>query len=245
MNPYHLLPVSLDREKLLADLGKLESGVWHDHPDYTVAKAGTWTAMALISTDGDHTGPESLRYKRGAKGAPTKLLEMCPYFKEVIGAFKTDIHRARLMSLKPGTVISEHRDYGQQRYSIERGMIRVHIPIRTHPDVSWNSSGKKVPMNAGEAWYVNVCQPHSVQNHSDIDRVHLVLDMKVNAWLRTLFPERTLKDRAVEFMLANFERDALRIQRFFQRVYSGIRRKAGDLGLRQLRDGLRGAGLRR
>ena len=146
MLPYLKLPLVLDSGRLLQDLERLEAAtVWHVHPDYTVADAGTWTAIALISTGGDHTGPESLRYQRGAKGQPTKILEMCPYMAEVISMFRTNIHRARLMSLKPGTVIKEHRDYGQQRYSVERGMIRVHIPIRTHADVAWKSMGQKYP----------------------------------------------------------------------------------------------------
>ncbi len=83
------------------------------------------------------------------------------------------------MSLKPGTVIKEHRDYGQQRYSFERGVIRGHIPVRTHEAVSWKLRGTKISMEAGEARDVNVCMPHSVENNSKIDRVHLVLDIEV------------------------------------------------------------------
>jgi mannose-6-phosphate isomerase-like protein (cupin superfamily) len=232
--------MEFDPARMRAELERLEAdAVWHNHPDYTVAGAGTWTAIALVSTDGDHTGPDSLRYRKGARGEATKLLLACPYIREVIGTFKTDIHRARLMSLKPGTALSEHRDYGQQRYSVERGMIRVHVPIRSHPAVAWRLRGQKVPMEPGQAWYVNVCEPHSVENLSPVDRVHLVLDMKVNEWLLNFFPAPTLIDRGHWIALRKFEPTAIMMKRRAHGMILDLSKRLGDLGLRDLRDSLR------
>jgi hypothetical protein len=42
-------------------------------------------------------------------------------------------------------------------------------------------------MAEGECWYLNVNQPHRVENRGSADRVHLVLDCVVDEWLRALF----------------------------------------------------------
>lgn len=239
MLPSVRLPLTFDHARLLQDLERLERGsVWLSHPDYTVAEVGSWTAIALMSTDGDHTGPESLRYRGGAKAEPTKLLQDAPYLREVIASFRTDIHRVRLMNLAPGKVITEHRDYGAQRYSVERGYIRVHIPIRTHPLVAFKQNGVRLPMEPGQAWYVNVCMRHSVENRSDVQRVHLVLDMKVNDWLLGQLPRRSLIDRVNGVFLRAFERPAIEAYDAIKLFGLRLRKLLGDLGLRRLRDSL-------
>lgn len=44
-------PFVFDANRLKAVLESIERGVtWHNHPDYTVAKSGDWTAVALIVT---------------------------------------------------------------------------------------------------------------------------------------------------------------------------------------------------
>ena len=230
-------PFVFDAARMQAELEQVEAGRrWHDHPDYTVvARTGDWTALALIACDNaDPDDPESLRYRRQPSG-PTSILARCPYIQEVIASFKTDVHRARLMNLKPGTNITPHRDYGEQRYSLIRGYIRVHIPIRTHPDVYFFVSGKRIPMTAGSAWYTNVCNLHAVRNDSDVERVHLVLDMKVNDWVLGFFPPLSVFDRMLGSLLVRYERPFLRTKSLLRARYFQARRFAGDLGLRDLK----------
>lgn len=238
------LPLSFDSERMLADLEKVENGTtWHDHPDYTVANTGDWKAVALLSaTSADANNPDSLRYRGQGKAAPTAVLESCPYLSEVLSTFKTEIHRARLMNLRPGTRISEHRDYGAQRYSIERGFIRVHIPIRTHSDVHWKLRGETIPMLPGEAWYLNVCQPHAVENNSNVMRVHLVLDVKVNDWLLTQFPAQPPWFKLKSYILQNYERDFLALRDRLLRRKNRARQWLGDIGLRRIKNVLTGGG---
>lgn len=38
-------------------------------------------------------------------------------------------------------------------------------------------------MREGELRYLDFYQKHRVENNSDLDRIHLVLDCKVNDWL--------------------------------------------------------------
>ena len=238
------LPLSFDTERMLAELQKVESEIqWHDHPDYTVANTGDWKAVALLSAESaDASNPESLRYRGRGKAQPTAVLKLCPYLQEVLASFKTDVHRARLMNLRPGTRITEHRDYGAQRYSLERGFIRVHIPLRTHADVHWKLRGKTIPMLPGEAWYLNVCQPHAVENNSSVMRVHLVLDVKVNDWMLAQFPKQPFYFKLNSFVLKNFEPGFMVLREKAKNGNKRARKFLGDLGLRRLKHSLTGGG---
>ena len=90
----------------------------------------------------------------------------------------------RLLRLKAGSHIREHRDY---RLGYEDGEVRLHIPVVTNPDVAFFLAGERVIMAAGECWYLNVNLPHRVDNYSTTDRTHLVVDCVVNEWLTALF----------------------------------------------------------
>jgi hypothetical protein len=50
-------------------------------------------------------------------------------------------------------------------------------------------------MPAGSTWYLRLSDPHSVANRGPRARVHLVVDLVVNAWLAALF-ERALAAEA-------------------------------------------------
>jgi quercetin dioxygenase-like cupin family protein len=38
-------------------------------------------------------------------------------------------------------------------------------------------------MHEGELWYLDFSQKHRVENNGATDRIHLVMDCKVNDWL--------------------------------------------------------------
>ena len=233
--------LEFDAEKLRTNYERIQSSpAWTKHHDYTIANPEDWTAIPLTSETGGAGSTDDLRYWKGMKNQPTEILKACPYFQEVINSFNTEVVRARLLKLKAGTMIHEHRDYGQQRYSFERGWIRVHIPVITHEKVSWNLRDKRIPIGEGQAWYLSVCEPHSVQNNSDIDRVHLVLDMQVNSWLRDLFPPMSLADHFWCWFLPIFEPPW---RRFVYKT-GPYRLKAkeilGNFGLRKIKHMLQG-----
>jgi hypothetical protein len=87
------------------------------------------------------------------------------------------------MKLTPGSVIKEHRDYD---LAMEEGAARLHIPVQTNPGVEFMLNGLPVAMAPGECWYLRLSDPHRVANRGETDRVHLVIDCRVNDWLRTL-----------------------------------------------------------
>jgi hypothetical protein len=81
-----------------------------------------------------------------------------------------------VINLKAGTNIAEHRDNG---YYLDRAR-RHHIPIITS-DQTWFSVGsEKINMLEGECWEINNTRLHAVENNSDIDRIHLLIDIMPN-----------------------------------------------------------------
>ena len=103
----------------------------------------------------------------------TPFLIDCPYFQEVLKAFPFELHSVRLMALSPGSRINEHKDHD---LAIELGAVRLHVPVRTDPDVEFYLNGTRVEMKEGECWYLRLSDPHRVYNGSEVNRVHLVID---------------------------------------------------------------------
>jgi hypothetical protein len=87
------------------------------------------------------------------------------------------------MRLAAGSRIHEHND---NDLMAESGVARIHVPVTTNPGVAFVLNGTPVPMAPGEAWYLRLADPHSVCNGGTSDRVHLVLDVFVNAWLENM-----------------------------------------------------------
>ena len=173
-------------------------GRWIDHWADGIAAPGTWMVLALIAGAGDHDDAGSRQRGANLTPRPTAILAELPKLKSAIEAFQTVALRARLMRLQAGAAIKEHRDFayfGGQRWSFERGRIRVHIPIVTDGGVMWKLGGRNLAMAAGEAWYVNVCLPHSVENRGSVDRINLVVELEVNDWLRKMFPVQAWHQR--------------------------------------------------
>ena len=156
-----------------------------------------WKTVALYSVDG-RTDEDALRWAGwDANYQPTPILERCPYFQEVIAGFQCPIFRVRLSRLAAGTSINPHRDKGDT-WAI--GKIRLHIPIVTNEDVWFFIDDQRVIMREGELWYADVSPLHSVNNRSDQDRVHLMLDVGVNDWLRKEFPKESLAEEFRTFV---------------------------------------------
>jgi quercetin dioxygenase-like cupin family protein len=65
--------------------------------------------------------------------------------------------------------------------------VRIHIPVQTNPDVKFVVDGRALPLKEGEAWYINFNLPHRIYNGGATDRVHLVIDCRLNAWLDAMF----------------------------------------------------------
>ena len=181
----HKLPLSFDPVHLQADLGLIAASDWIDHfvdRNYE----GSWQVLPLRGPAGA-THPVQMIYSDPTctEFADTPFLDRCPYFRKVLGSFRCPLATARLMKLTAGSRILEHHDYD---LSIEEGNARLHIPVTTNPDVDFRLGTERVVLAEGECWYLRLSKKHSVCNGGVADRVHLVVDAKVNDWLAELIP---------------------------------------------------------
>ena len=177
------LPFVFDPCLLVRDLQSLARFDWIRHfvpqnyeGEWSViplrGKAGARHPVAMIYSDPTATEFED-----------TPMLQGCPYFREVLEAFACPLRSVRLMRLGPGSAIREHTDLD---LSVEGETARIHVPVTTNPDVEFYLNGSRIVLEAGSAWYLRLSDPHRVDNKSESDRVHLVIDATVNDWLRDL-----------------------------------------------------------
>lgn len=174
------LPLEFDLARMQAELDALGADEWIAHFNTDAYEHG-WSCVPLRSAGG------SARHIMPVDGAPyrdTAVLERCPYLRQVIDSFACDKQSVRLMALAPGAVIKEHRDAGT---ALQEGLTRVHVPLRTSPEVLFTVDGETVHFSAGHAWYLDASCRHAVDNRSAHARVHLILDCVSNSWLRQLF----------------------------------------------------------
>jgi hypothetical protein len=189
------LPLSFDVDGLQADLATLEQVDWPPERPFIMRTPflartmtyhdGKWRGLALRSQGGD---PE--RTDPGGPGldafADTELLARAPAIREVVDSLDCEKRSIRLLLLPPDAEVHAHTDpYHGFRY----GQLRLHVPIRTHPDVRMLFDGEPFHWPAGELWYADFGRPHAVENRSQVVRVHLVIDAMVSPALLRLFPD--------------------------------------------------------
>jgi hypothetical protein len=185
------LPRTYDVELLRQDLqtlrdvqGAPQPGPYH---------AGEWTGIALHSMGGkDSVFPSAAGMDRYQE---TDNLKRAPYFKYVLDDLKCPKEVVRILFLPPGGHIKDHFDF---HTSFQFGLLRLHIPIVTHPDVIFFIDGQRVVWNAGELWYGDFSKVHSVKNDSQVVRVHMVIDVQINDFVLSLFPEDFIARRRAE-----------------------------------------------
>jgi hypothetical protein len=190
---YIQLPFGFDAAKMQAEADSLATAFWKMHYNkkhYT----GNWSIIPLRALNGDANIPYSVHATAAGNlpYADTPLLEQCPYIQEVIRLFLCEKTSIRLMKLDAGAVINTHHD---QDMAYEQGEIRLHIPVSTNSDVAFFIEEERIPMQEGECWYLNLQLAHRVRNDGLTDRVHLVIDCRVNDWVHELFnnPEIAVK----------------------------------------------------
>lgn len=178
---YLRLPFEFDLAALQIDLQRLMPDQWVPHYNDQTAEAGYWHCQALRSP---HGRSDDILAFSNDQFLDTPLLARCPYFRQILQHFKCETCVVRLMALAPGGVIREHIDPGT---NFEDGLARLHIPIITAPDVLFWLDGEPVHFAAGGTWYMNANCRHRVENHSAVQRIHLVLDCIPNQWLTDIF----------------------------------------------------------
>jgi hypothetical protein len=161
-------------------LAHLQSQQWQPHFNTRIYD-GDWSGLPLRAVPGSpipmYSDPMATSW------ADTPLLQDCEYFQEVLASFQCPLLAVRLLRLGAGSVIKEHRD---PMLSPEDGDVRIHVVVSTNPDVECRIDGVNHRWAAGECWYGNFTLPHSFANRGTTERFHIVLDCKVDDWLRGL-----------------------------------------------------------
>jgi Aspartyl/Asparaginyl beta-hydroxylase len=177
------LPLTFEAGLLSRDLDAVSSHKWINHvvrQNYE----GVWSIIPLRAPAGE-THPVRLTSADSTHSfVDTPLLDNAPYFHHVLDCLKCPLLAARLMRLTPGSCIKEHTDLD---LNFENGLARLHIPVATNDAVEFYLNKRRVVLHAGSVWYLRLSDPHSVKNLGSTDRVHLVIDVRVNAWVDALF----------------------------------------------------------
>lgn len=141
-----------------------------------------WRSCCLHGIDWDKTGHWS-RYDNVESDLIyrwTKVSHLTPCITEFWKAFPTErFARLRFMELAAGGHIAAHNDSPGGVKNTEFDMMDHMIPINvaiTHPkDCNMQLEGHgTVPFSPGKAFIVNITNTHSVINHSDQPRMHMI-----------------------------------------------------------------------
>ena len=141
-----------------------------------------WRSCCLHGIDWDKTGHWS-RYDNVESDLIyrwTKVSHLTPRITEFWKTFPTErFARLRFMELAAGGHIAAHNDSPEGVKNTEFDMMDHMIPINvaiTHPkDCNMQLEGHgTVPFSPGKAFIVNITNTHSVINHSDQPRMHMI-----------------------------------------------------------------------
>lgn len=178
MLKYLKFPMTFDTALLKRDLAAVTAAEWTPHFNRQYYE-GDWSGVSLRSVG----GKGDAIYPNPAAAEPyldTEMLARAPYVREVLEEIKCEKESVRFLRLAAGAKIKEHKDYF---IGIEDGTVRLHIPVITNPLIEFYLDNERVDMIEGELWYLDFGLMHRVENNSEVDRIHLVLDCKVNEWL--------------------------------------------------------------
>ena len=107
--------------------------------------------------------------------------------------FNTGIRYMSFYSAKPGLVLHKHRDLTG---NLIQNFIRLHIPIYTHPNCFYICGSfmnpRKIYAKAGNVYALDTGYLHGVVNQSSVNRIHLLIELEVNKWMRDFLPNKTL-----------------------------------------------------
>lgn len=187
---YARLPVSVPLAAICKEVDAI-TDQWIPHLNRHDYK-GDWEVLSLRSPGGATANiiPDLLGE---SAFADTELMERCPSIRALVGSLHCPVMSVRLLNLKKGAAIRRHRD---RELSFEQGEARLHIPVYTNPEVEFYVEDNRVIMEEGTCWYINANLPHQVMNRGTTDRIHLVMDCKVDAWLTAWFEkaEKTMAE---------------------------------------------------
>lgn len=96
------------------------------------------------------------------------------------GSKKCSFFNVFLIRMKPHSSIPVHIDSIDYDTQDLAGLLRCHIPIVTHPGVTFTVGDVTEHLEEGNLYSIdNFLTPHGVINDSDVERIHMILDVRL------------------------------------------------------------------
>ena len=142
-------------------------------------KIHRWTQTISLAFDLDfrHENPTIYeKYYEFEEDLKPVFEQIKTYYSELFGdkenVADSYFIRINLVKLLAKGEIPAHND---KNFSLTHGH-RIHIPIITNDQVMFTVAEEKIAMPEGEIWEINNKKIHYVENLSDHDRVHMIID---------------------------------------------------------------------
>ena len=135
-------------------------------------------ALMLKMKSSSSTGPGFSNYEKNDVDTLNKLK---PYLDEIITQVKNfygyenlKLTNVLFTELQKGGIIPEHTDDGKLLTTHHR----IHIPLISDPAVKFTLDHKDYYLEPGHGYEINNQLTHEVRNESNIDRIHMIVDLK-------------------------------------------------------------------
>ena len=173
-----LMKPDVNLELIKRKLAKIPEREWHKSEREKTYEAHKQTQALLLIHDEDfrHYNPTYRDLYNEFKK------ELKPVFEFIADYFNHDgyIVRALFARLQAHGKIGSHTD---GLFSLLK-CHRIHVPIITNDKVVFTIGGEEKVLGEGEMWEINNATLHAVDNHSDEDRIHLIIDWVPNSTVR-------------------------------------------------------------
>lgn len=175
------LPFAVDASRLAEDAERLVALPALPQPG--PHHKGEWMGIAFHSAGGAQSAAGSFPSLEPYQF--TREADQAPYLKQFLSSLPFPLEVARVLSLPAGGAIGTHVDFDT---NFQFGLVRLHVPLQTNPDVEFLISGRYYQMQVGEVWYGDFSKPHQVANRGSEVRLHAVVDVEINDALLSLLP---------------------------------------------------------
>jgi hypothetical protein len=93
--------------------------------------------------------------------------------------YDAKVVRCEIIKMHANSHIPDHIDSGEFLYLGRR----IHVPLITNKDVVFTIFGNSINMEVGKWYDINNSLPHSVDNNSIYDRIHIIIDLIENKYM--------------------------------------------------------------
>jgi len=164
------LGAAVDVSSIRQKLAQCSEQQWAESGRHNMYEPHRDTQAIMLMHDNDfrHSKPTYLPWFDTFKSDLEPLFQRFPEFYKSQGYFV----RVLFAKLSAGGTITPHID----RVPSLLNCHRVHLPITSNKDVWFSVGGESVNLPVGELIEINNATVHSVENNSDADRIHLIMD---------------------------------------------------------------------